>query len=103
MDIITTANGRVGHIVDGIRDYPGGRYVDTLCGQSYVETEIRVDNTLNTCASCTKALNGSFDDDTGDEVLPTDNNDVDPEPAPVVETVKDDKATKTADAKSSDK
>lgn len=52
MEYIATVNGRVGHIVSGV--FPGteSRMVTTVCGKTYPEYKLTVNNDLDVCSAC---------------------------------------------------
>jgi len=81
MDYIATANGKVGHIAASVSPIEGGRSVTTVCGKTYNEYEIRVNNELDVCSACEgkeeKLVAASVD-----TVLPSE---VESEPEPKVE------------------
>jgi len=52
MDYIATGNGRVGHIVSSVVVRADGREVTTVCGKTYNEAEIGVNNDLDVCSAC---------------------------------------------------
>lgn len=59
MDKFRTEAGRVAHVIAGHADGPVGtndRTAVTLCGKSYVESELILDNDAKTCAACEKSL-----------------------------------------------
>lgn len=55
---VVASSGRVGHIVDGVNNTDDGRTVDTLCGKTFAEYDVRADNDADPCSLCENKLNG---------------------------------------------
>jgi hypothetical protein len=92
MNRITTDNGRVGHIAGSIFDGSEGRVITTLCGKSYPEYELHVDDTLDACAACDKKLD-SFVNNTDGVVATADEVVAEDTEAPKVTTTTTDTTT----------
>lgn len=61
METVTAVNGRVGHIVAGTRDTADGRVVDTLCGKTFLEVNLRVAES-NICKRCERKVKDAVQD-----------------------------------------
>lgn len=73
MELIATPNGKVGHVVDSVVAGADGRVVTTVCGKTFNEVEIAVNNDLDECSACDKKVKGIIEDEptlvaTADEV-----------------------------------